>query len=323
MSKSTTRKWRVRTKLLMALAIVVPALWLASSAFVTWRLTRRTPLFPEPAPTVAWGRIEDHRLRTSDGQDIGAWFCAAAPQDTAESHTARPRTTALLLHGNGGSRRSWTEMMRLLHEQGYDALAISLRAHGDSSGDVNDVGYSARHDVTAAVEFIERRSPGARVVVVASSLGTAAALFAAGDLGSRVDGYFLESPYRDLGTAVWNRLDANLPPVFTHAAYAGMRLWAPVFLPVGVDAVNPCRHAAGIPAQVPVVVFAGADDRHCRLFEAEAVYEEVRSHGRLITVSGGRHGDLFRTHPAEYRQAVLNLLRAPTTLPTRSPPEVK
>jgi uncharacterized protein len=322
MGKSKPRKWRVRTRLLVALAIVMPALWLASSGVVTWRLSRRTPPFAEPAPAVAWGRIEDHRLKTRDGQDIGAWFCAAVSGD-APAGQARPPTTALLLHGNGGSRRSWIEMMRLLHEQGYDALAISLRAHGDSTGDVNDVGYSARHDVTAAVEFIERRSPGGRVVVVASSLGTAAALFAVDELGSRVDGYFLESPYRDLATAVWNRLDANLPPVFSHAAYAGMRLWAPVFLPVELDEICPCRHAAGIPAHVPVVVFAGADDRHCRLFEAEAVYDEVRSHGRLITVRGGRHGDLLRTHPAEYRQAVLDLLRGSTTLPPRSPPEVK
>jgi uncharacterized protein len=323
MSKPNTRKWRVRTKLLVAVAIVLPALWLSASGLVTWRLSRRTPPFPEPAPAVAWGRMEGHRLKTCDGHDIGAWFCGAASADDNHNQGDSRRTTALLLHGNGGSRRYWVEMMRLLHGLGYDVLAITLRAHGDSSGDVNDIGYSACHDVTAAVEFIERRSPGGRVVVVASSLGTAAALFAAGDLGSRVDGYFLESPYRDLGTAVWNRLDANLPPVFSHAAYAGMRLWAPVFLPVGVDEINPCRHAAGIPADVPVVVFAGADDRHCRLFEAEAVYEEVRSHGRLITVRGGRHGDLFRTHPAEYRQAVLDLLRGPTTLPTRSPPETQ
>jgi len=31
---------------------------------------------------------------------------------------------------------------------------ISLRAHGDSTGDFNDVGYSARHDVVVAVEFL-------------------------------------------------------------------------------------------------------------------------------------------------------------------------
>src|SRR5215218_3519906 len=139
MDTSKPRKWRVRTKLLVALAIVMPALWLASSGVVTWRLSRRAPPFAEPAPAVAWGRIEDHRLKTRDGQDIGAWFCAAARGNAPAGHAARPPTTALLLHGNGGSRRYWIEMMRLLHEQGYDALAISLRAHGDSSGDVNDV----------------------------------------------------------------------------------------------------------------------------------------------------------------------------------------
>src|SRR5688572_3048361 len=129
MSKPNTRKWRVRTRLLVALAIVMPALWLASSGFVTWRLTRRTPRFPEPAPAVAWGHIEGHRLKTSDGQDIGAWFCAAASEGGTVDQANSRRTTALLLHGNGGSRRYWVEMMRLLHEQGHDVLAITLRAH--------------------------------------------------------------------------------------------------------------------------------------------------------------------------------------------------
>ena len=42
---------------------------------------------------------------------------------------------------------------------GYPILMISLRAHGDSTGEFNDIGYGA-HDVVAAVEFLERRHPG-------------------------------------------------------------------------------------------------------------------------------------------------------------------
>ena len=70
---------------------------------------------------------------------------------------------------------------------------------------------AARRDVYAAVEFLERRHPGRPVIVDGNSMGAAAAIFAAGDLGHRVAAYILESPYQDLKVAVWNRIDNWLP----------------------------------------------------------------------------------------------------------------
>ena len=81
------------------------------------------------------------------------------------------------------------------------------RAHGDSTGEFDDAGYGARRDVCAAVEFLERRRPGRPVIVDGNSLGSAAAIFAAGELGHRVAAYILECPYQDLKIAVWNRID--------------------------------------------------------------------------------------------------------------------
>ena len=63
----------------------------------------------------------------------------------------------------------------------------------------------------AAVEFLEKRRPGRPLIVSGNSMGSAAAVFAAKELGHRVQGYILESPYQDLKVAVWNRLDNSLP----------------------------------------------------------------------------------------------------------------
>ena len=59
---------------------------------------------------------------------------------------------------------------KLVAAEGCATLLISLRAHGDSTGDVNDIGYSARHDVVAAVDFLERRRPGRPVIIQARSI---------------------------------------------------------------------------------------------------------------------------------------------------------
>ena len=91
-------------------------------------------------------------------------------------------------------------VMQWLAEAGFTALAISLRGHGDSTGDVIDFGWSARYDVAAAVAFLEKECPQQPIYIVGRSMGAAAAIFAAGELKDRVAGYFLEQPYKDLRT---------------------------------------------------------------------------------------------------------------------------
>ena len=49
--------------------------WIGASLEVAHRLTsRRRPPFPEPIPAAVRDPGSAHRLRTSDGQEIGAWY---------------------------------------------------------------------------------------------------------------------------------------------------------------------------------------------------------------------------------------------------------
>lgn len=143
---------------------------------------------------------------------------------------------------------------------------------------------TVRHDVVAAVSFLEARHPGRPIVVMGVSLGSSAAVFAAPELGRRVQGYVLESPYRDLKTAVWNRTHAYLPPVLAELGYAGLRLAAPLVLP-HFEAISPLLAIGGIPADVPVLIIAGANDLLARPAEARALLERVAGHGRLCLFS--------------------------------------
>jgi len=99
------------------------------------------------------------------------------------------------------------------------------------------------------------------------SLGSAAAIFASQELGRRVHGYILESPYQDLKTAVWNRTQTYLPPVLAQVAYAGLRAVGLFFLP-NLEEIAPLRAIDGIPSDVPVLIMAGLADRLARPDEA-------------------------------------------------------
>lgn len=293
------RKWLRRALALAGLAVLA---WLAVSFAVAHRLTRRAaPLSPEPVPAVAWGTAEPLNLNTPDGQALGAWFSAGRPD----------RPAVVLLHGNGGNRTATLPQAELLATAGYPVLAVTLRAHGDSTGDVNDFGLSARNDVLAAVEWVETHHRGMPVVVWGRSLGSAAALFAAGEPGPRVSGYVLEYPFRDLRTAVWNRLRTRLPWGVRHAAYAGLRLTAPLVLP-DFDRISPLDAASGGAARGagtrPVLVLAGSADSRAPPDDARAIAERIGPRAELVVIEGGDHLALDAPDPARYRATVLGFL---------------
>ena len=160
--------------------------------------------------------------------------------------------------------------------QGCSVLPISLRAHGDSTGAVNDIGYGARRDVMAAIDYLERRCAGRPILIHGTSLGAAAAIYAAGTLEMRVFGYILESPFTDLRTAIRNRTENYLPFPLDRIGYAGMALTGP-FVLTDLDRMAPLAAIGAIPTSVPVVLLAGGRDRESRPDEARAFYEQIRA----------------------------------------------
>jgi pimeloyl-ACP methyl ester carboxylesterase len=284
----------------LAVAVLIVGLWLVGSWVVAYRLTRRPrPWFAEPVPSVPWGRFEAHRLRSRDGHELGAWFLRG--RDEAPS--------VLLLHGNRGSRAKCLDRAAILAAEGCSLLLVSLRAHGDSTGEFNDIGYSARHDVAAAIDFLERTSPGKPIIVHGVSMGAAAAVFAAGELSHRVRGYVLECPYADLKTAVWNRVENSLPPLLDALAFRGLLLVSPLVLPE-LERISPVAAIDALPADVPVLILAGGQDRRARPAESVALHQRVKSHGTLMIFESGDHVRLLASDPGRYQRAVLGFIRS-------------
>jgi alpha-beta hydrolase superfamily lysophospholipase len=293
--RSTLCKWLRRAVICV---IVVIGLWLLVSLAAVYWLTRRPhPVFAEPLPEVSWGQAQAFRLTTSDGEELGAWFFPGR----------HDRPLVLLLHGNRGCRRNCLPQAKIAAAAGCPALLISLRAHGDSTGEVNDVGFSARNDVIAAVAWLREKHPGRSVIVWGQSLGAAAAIFAAAQLADDVAGYILECPYQDLRTAVRNRTEYYLPPIVADVAYAGAAVVAPLVLP-DVDRISPLEAASSIPESAHVLILAGDADRRARAAEARAIYERVRCDARLLIVPGGDHVKLLAADPVVYEEAALRLI---------------
>ncbi|MBX3441477.1 MAG: alpha/beta fold hydrolase [Planctomyces sp.] len=295
---------RWRRRLLLA-AVVLTIVWAASTWAVAWRLTRRPrPVRVESPPALDAAR-EDLVLRTRDGETLGAWWYEGRPG----------RPCVLVLHGINADRESNGPLIERLVRRGCTTLAISLRAHGDSTGRLNDIGWSARQDVIAAVDLLRERHPDRPLAIVGRSMGSAASIFAAGELSDRVQGYWLEQPYPTLDSAVWRRLQSHLPPVFDATAYAGMRLWAPMLIETPISTIAPVDHIAKIPSSCSIRVICGDCDAHLPLDDARCVFEPVRDRAAFIVIPGAGHVALDVASPELFEReldAFLDSLAPPS-----------
>ena len=269
-----------RRKLLVIAALVGLVLWLGSSAWVAWMLTRRSgPSFAEPPPQVAWAKVEGHRLNTCDGQQIGAWLVRGD----------RQQGCVLLLHGNGASRGQMLPVMQMLAEAHFTVLAISLRAHGDSSGQINDVGWSRPARRRGGGGLPAAGVPGAARLHRGPLAGRRG-----GDLRGRRTG-------RDRcrifpGAALQGPQKRGVEPAATLPA-AGLGLGG-LSRPAAVGAGVPAGRSrsgvahdrlAEIPQDVPVVFLAGSADRHARLADVKVMYRRIESHAQLVVFEGAAH----------------------------------
>ena len=293
-------KRRRRVLLLgLAVALGLVAAWLGSSYAVAYRLTRRArPPYEEPPPSLSWGRIQPVRLSTADGEALGAWYIEGEPK----------RPLVILFHGNGGSRTACLREAQLASKVGCSVVLVTLRAHGDSTGQLNNFGLSARHDVIAAVTWAEEHCPGKTVVVWGQSIGSAAAIFASEELKTRVRGYILECPYRDLRTLVRNRTRIYLPPVLDQIAYSGLLVTAPVVLPE-FQRVSPLDAVSGIPNESRVLVLSGTADQRARPDKARVIHEGIKAPARWVEIEHGDHLELAAADEVAYTEAVVGFLK--------------
>jgi pimeloyl-ACP methyl ester carboxylesterase len=111
-------------------------------------------------------------------------FTGAAGNRLVATEMGPPGAPVLLLHGGGQTRHAWARTARRLAEEGWHAIALDQRGHGDSAW-VADGAYSFRDfsDDAIAVAARIRQEQGRAPVAVGASLGGVAALHAIGRAG--------------------------------------------------------------------------------------------------------------------------------------------
>ena len=249
----------------------------------------QTNVGPPPADLGA----EVIEFKSDSGAVAKGWWC---PIQNSPA-------TVLLLPGIRANRLSMVSRAQFLVRAGYSALLIDLQATGETKGDQITFGWKESRDVIAAVDFIRARNPSARIAIIGTSLGGAAALLATPPL--KVDAIVLEQVYPTIEIATRNRLENYLGPM---GPYFAPLLLKQLHMRLGVSPndLRPVDHIKDVGC--PVFIIAGASDQHTRSTDTKMLYDAAPPRKQLWTVDGAAHIDLHRAATAEYEKRVLAFL---------------
>jgi len=200
---------------------------------------------------------------------------------------------------------------RFLHQHGWNALLLDLRAHGASAGTATTFGVREKEDVRAAVGYARSRAD-LPVVLWGVSLGGATVVLAAAD-DSSVAGVVCDSTYRSLSDTVRHHLDllrsywwwlAIVPtwPVADEVLFWMGRRGG--FDPDAVDIRGASAHLAGRPA----LFVANSGDKRMPSEIAFELRAAAGDKARVLVIPSDSHGGAYRDGRPQYESAVAQIL---------------
>lgn len=205
----------------------------------------------------------------------------------------------LLLHGIKSDRRSMIGRARMLADSGYSVLLIDLQAHGESIGKRITFGYREADSVVAAIKYIHSRWPKKRLAIIGTSLGGAAAIFAAER--KRADAYILEAVYSTLTDATENRIKmrfGNLGVIFSP-----LLLWQ-TQLQLGFNAQDLSTIEKINQIDVPIMIIAGEKDKRTTLKNSKSLFSKAKHPKAIWIIPGAKHQDFLNFSKSEYQKHV-------------------
>ena len=263
----------------------------------SWALASKIAAGHASSVTPAAAPAEPVRLTARDGIIIaGTYWPGRRPDAPA----------VLLLHGVGASRDQTAPMAEALAAQGYAALAIDLRGHGESTITDHSYGLDEGLDARAALAWLKAKQHGARTGVIGISLGGAAALIGR-DGAVPADALVLVAVFPDIRAAIYNRMASVLTPV--GGTFAEPLLSFQSLPRYGVWPGRIAPLAAIRDFRAPVYVIGGAKDRYTPPVETRALFDAAPNRKGLWLAPGLSHGEVSNLHDEEWARRVGGFLR--------------
>jgi uncharacterized protein len=264
---------------------------------VVLRMTRPSRRPPGATPAAVGLAYEDVEIRSTDGVRLSGWW---VPSEGS-------RRAAVLVHGWGGDKSDEHILATapIYRGEGYNVLAIDLRAQGESGGMRRTLGYRETRDVLGALLWLQKHGYRPEDTVLHGwSMGGTTVVRAAP--GTGISAVVEEAGYADLPLLLEAAIPriARLPRFFVPGVLLAGRLW-PDF---DAWAVRPGREASELWGEgVPLFVVHSTGDglipvEHAKMFAA------AHPDARVWILQDYDHVEAF-AHP-EYEERLRSFLRS-------------
>jgi pimeloyl-ACP methyl ester carboxylesterase len=215
------------------------------------------------------------------------------------------------------NRSELSPLAAWLWQRGVSCLVFDFPCHGRSDRAMCGFGVREKDDVRAAVAYLRARTPGAKVVLVGSSMGAAASALAMGDDPELADALILDSSYSRLWLAVlgwWRFLGGRFlmvllcPTIVLAAPGAGIN-------PFRVDVAKSLAKLHG----KPILILHGEADTLVAAGEAARNFRSAGENARLVWLEGCGHSEGRWVLAEKYLREVERFLELARSTPGPKP----
>ncbi len=221
-----------------------------------------------------------------------------------------PKANIILIHGIRSSKEKYLPVIGLLTQNGYNAIALDLRAHGESEGQYCTFGYKEKDDVSRLITYLQNKQHlKTKFGLWAHSLGAAIGLQTMAN-DSRIQFAVLESPYANykqiMGdySSYFLHFDAPFLDDFLLTRSGEMADFSP-------DDINPVDVANKI--KQPILLVHGLADKKINPNNSRAIYDKLPlGHKKLWLIKNAGHSDIWQVGGKDYFKKVLGFFEKQT-----------
>jgi alpha-beta hydrolase superfamily lysophospholipase len=251
-------------------------------------------------------RGESVSLTSSDGIPLKAWWIPA--------EASKRRGVVILLHGMDGLDASTLlGHARFLHDAGYAAVALDMRAHGRSGGQRIGSSVEEPRDVMAALDWLRQQPQlgGVPVVLLGISMGGATALRTA---AARADvaAVISVSSFCSVNQSLQEVFDhSDMPKTAVAIMMPFIRLALATLYRVWPGRLSTLDDIGRIPPR-PILIMHGTGDDQISVDNAYRLSQAAGNRVQLWIVKGAGHGiykgEVTSAENSAYRDRILTFL---------------
>ena len=212
---------------------------------------------------------------------------------------------ALVVHGYGGNHFDVYMQCMMFENKGFDILAVDLRAHGESEGDMLTMGFLEHKDL---IDWINKMKEinNYEILLYGISMGASSICMALGvssikNIKCAIEDCGFDNANREF-SYVFSKSKLKCRWIYK-IFYSYVKRVKKIDLKK-VDVIEKLKKS-----NIPLLLIHGGKDNFVPTEMVYNLYDAVKDkNSKLFIVKDASHGDAFENNPTLYRQEVYNFI---------------